>query len=341
MNGCQRVRAALEGRWPDRRPVVLHNFMSATREAGLTAREYAGNPEKIARVHIQAVEKYQLDGVLLDLDTAVLAGAVGVPVDQPEDEPARAFGRAITTLEQVPDLPPPEVGAYSRVQVLLEAARILRAYFGDEIYLRGNCDQAPFSLASMMRSPADWMIDLAEEDARVVDLLEYCTTACLQLIRLMADTGVHMVSNGDSPAGPDLISPVMYRRFALPYEARLAGEAHSLGIPYLIHICGNTQGILPDMLEAGPDGVELDYKTDLSWIHRHCAGSVLFSGNLDPVGVLERGSPRLVREKTVALLDLYRDSPRLIVNAGCAIPPATPEAHLRALVDTAREWSAC
>ena len=34
MNGCERIRAAVEGRRPDRVPVMLHNFLMAADEAG-------------------------------------------------------------------------------------------------------------------------------------------------------------------------------------------------------------------------------------------------------------------------------------------------------------------
>lgn len=39
MNGYERIKAALEGTMPDRRPVMLHNFMVATREAGYTMKQ--------------------------------------------------------------------------------------------------------------------------------------------------------------------------------------------------------------------------------------------------------------------------------------------------------------
>lgn len=41
------------------------------------------------------------------------------------------------------------------------------------------------------------------EESRIIELLEYCTDATNQFIRLMAETGADMVSNGDSPAGPE------------------------------------------------------------------------------------------------------------------------------------------
>ena len=89
MTGHQRITSALKGEWPDRQPIMLHNFMMASHEAGITMREYRSDSGKAAQVHIDAVEKYNLDGVLIDFDTATLAAAVGVPVDDPVDEPSR------------------------------------------------------------------------------------------------------------------------------------------------------------------------------------------------------------------------------------------------------------
>jgi uroporphyrinogen decarboxylase len=336
MNGFDRINAALTGTWPDKRPVMLHNFMLAAREAGLKMKEYYTSAENAARVHIEAQEKYELDGILLDIDTAVLASAVGVPVDYPLDEPARVYNAALQNLQEVDDLGPVSILENHRVQIALEAARILKRHCGDELYLRGNCDQAPFALASMMRTPELWMTDLLMDEARCFRLLDHCLEACLQFIDAMAECGVHMISNGDSPAGPDMISPEMYRTFAKPYEAQLRKRAHKNDLPYLIHICGDTGLILEDMKEIKTDAVELDYKTDTKRIHDSFKESITLFGTLDPSGVLANGTPELVGKKALELLHLYEDSPRLVINAGCAIPPTTPEANIRKLIDVTR-----
>ena len=57
MNGYERIQAALAGRWPDRPPVMLHNFMPAAREAGYTMGQYRKDPKKIAESFIRSVEK--------------------------------------------------------------------------------------------------------------------------------------------------------------------------------------------------------------------------------------------------------------------------------------------
>jgi MtaA/CmuA family methyltransferase len=338
MNGYERITAALRGERPDRVPVMLHNFMMAAREAGVTMQAFREDPRLMAGVFIRAVEVYGYDGVLVDLDTATLAGALGVPVELPETEPALCHGARLGSLAEVDDLEPPDVARDRRVVVWLEAVRLLVAHFGREVYVRGNCDQAPFSLASMMRGAADWMMDLMDESnrERAERLLDHCAEASLQFIRLMAQAGAHMVSSGDSPAGPDLVSPRIYRELALPWEKRLADEAHRLGLPYALHICGRTDRILEDMLTTGADALELDHKTDARLAHERLKDRAVFIGNLDPSGVLALGTPELVRAKTRELLAVFADTPRFILNAGCAIPATTPGENLRSMIRAAR-----
>jgi uroporphyrinogen decarboxylase len=338
MNGYQRIQAAFAGERPDRVPVILHNFMMVAREAGHVLSQWRRDPEKIAGSFIQATETYGLDGVMFDLDTATLAGTLGVPVEQPDDEPALTRGAALQSLEEVDELEPVDVGADPRVQVWLEAVRLLVAHFGDEVLIRGNCDQAAFSLASMMRGPVEWMMDLTDPDnrERAKKLLDHCCEAHLQLVRLMAETGAHMASCGDSPAGPSLVSPRMYREFAQPWERRIVEEAHRLGLPYVIHICGRTEPILDDMLETGADGFDLDYQTDARVAHEKLKDEAVFVGNLDPSEVIARGTPELVEEKSRELVEIFADTPRFVLNAGCAIPADTPPENIRAMLRGAR-----
>ena len=341
MNGYQRIFAALRGEVTDKVPVMLHGFMTAAREAGYTQKEFGADPEKAANAFIKFIEKYQLDGVLMDIDTATLAGAVGVPVDFPEDAPARCEKGCLQTLERVSDLELPDIAANEHLQVWLETVKRLKAYFGDEICVRGNVDTAPFSLASMMRTPSEWMMDIIDEDNAdaVHQLLEYCTEASCRFVKLMADAGAHMVSSGDSPAGPSMISPSMYEKFAVPYENRVADYAHACGMPYLLHICGNTTVILDQFASMKIDAVELDYQTDIQKAHDLLKESaVCFFGNVDPSGILTRGTPANVQRETRKVLEIFADMPRFVLNSGCALPAVAPEENLRMFVRTAREF---
>jgi len=339
MNGFERINAALRGEKPDKVPVMLHNFMMAAREHGVTMEEYRNSPKVIAETFIAAVEKYQYDGILVDIDTVTLAGAVGVPVDFPVNEAARSHQGNLANLEDVVYLKPVDIEGYKYIRIWVEAVRLLKEYFKDEIYIRGNCDQLPFSLASMMRGAQNWMLDLMTgTDEHLFLLLEYCTNACSQFINLMAQTGCDMVSNGDSPAGPEMISPDMYFKYVLPYEQRIVKTAHQAGKAYALHICGNTEPILEYMVMTGADALELDYKTDINKIFNTIHDKATLIGNIDPSGVLAMGSVEQVRAKTLELLSVYQNSNRFILNAGCAIPPTTPSENLKMMIQTAREF---
>ncbi|HSQ74152.1 MAG TPA: uroporphyrinogen decarboxylase family protein [Bacteroidota bacterium] len=340
MNGYERIAAALHGEWPDKVPIMLHNFQMAAYESGITMDRFRRDPHAVAAAFIAAVERYGYDGVLVDVDTVTLAEAAGVPVDCPEHQPARACGVRLKDLRRVRDLSPVDLSASPRVQVWLEATRLLKRHFGAEIFVRGNCDQSPFTLAALVRGIDDWMTDLLDPLAGeyIQALLDYCTGITTQFLGLMATAGADMLSNGDSTAGPDLVSPALYRRFAFPSEQRVVTAAHTHRLPYALHICGNTDLILEPMLATGADALELDYKTDAGRAHALMHHRTAFIGNIDPSGVLALGTPQEVAASVRALLRVFADTPRFILNAGCALPPETPSANLQALIQTAREF---
>jgi len=337
MNGYERINAALHGIMPDKRPVMLHGFMLAAKEAGVSMKQYRESPEKAAECHIRFTEKYDIDGILFDVDVALLASSIGVPTVYPEDEPAMVTTTFLNSLDEIDKLEDIDISKNIRIQHSLEVMKILRKHYGKEKFLRGNCDQAPFSLACCMRSPANFMMDLMLDPENAKRLIEYTKKVTAQFIRLMAGVGVDMVSNGDSPAGPSMISPEMYKEFAFESEKFIVDTAHECNVPYLLHICGNTDVILNHMAELNLDAVELDYLTSIDKIYDNFKDKATLFGTIDPSGVIAFGSTDDVRREVLALKKLYKNNPHLVINAGCGIPPITPEANIRALIEAARE----
>ena len=341
MNGYERVMSAFAGRKADKVPILLHNFMMAAKEAGYSQGRYREDPRIIAECLLRSVDEYEFDGICVDIDTVTLAGAVGVPVDLPYDAPGRSHKGCLSSLGEIPDPGDIDILSYRYIGIWLEAVRILKDRLKGEIAVRGNCDQAPFSLASSMRTPSVWMMDLMDPDSGIPaeNLLGFCTTIAREFTGLMIEAGADIVSAGDSPAGPSMISPDMYRTFAIPFENRVAELAEASDIPYILHICGNTDLILEALQESRAAGIELDYLTSVDRIFERFSRDKVFLGNIDPTGVLLQGTEEDVERATDELLSIYGDSPRFILNAGCAIAPDTPSGNLKAMIRTARSWS--
>ena len=108
MTGYERIMTVLKGGKADRIPLMLHSFMPAAAEAGFTMAEYRSSAKNMAASHLIFARKYGLDGILLDVDTCMEAGAIGVPVDFPKDGPARVTGPASADIGELLEMMSPE-----------------------------------------------------------------------------------------------------------------------------------------------------------------------------------------------------------------------------------------
>lgn len=340
MNGYERIKAALNWEKTDRTPIMLHNFMAAAREAGVSMAEYRNDPKIMARVHIDTARKYGLDGMLLDVDTVLEAGAVGVPIDLPEEEPARALGAASDDIDELIEMMSPEkLRNDDRVKKAVEAVYLMKKEVGGELFVRGNCDQMAFSLAMLAYGMEDFMADLLDEDCeeKIFQLMDRAYAVHLELHKMMVEAGADMTSFGDSSCGLDLISQEMYRKYALPYHKRLKKDLEKTGVPVLCHICGNTSMILDDLADIGFDALELDYKTDIVKAHQVLAGKSVMFGPIDPSGTFFFGTPEKMRNETQKVLEIFQGK-GLVIGAGCGLPAGVPEENIRAFVKTVENY---
>jgi uroporphyrinogen-III decarboxylase len=126
-----------------------------------------------------------------------------------------------------------------------------------------------------------------------------------------------------------LISPDLYQEFVFPLEKAIVDHVHSLGAKVKLHICGNTSGILPDMVRTGADIVDIDHLVGsmMNYIDLFPAGQVP-SGNSDPVTVIKDGNSKSIEE---SVKQCYSDTiGRGIVSAGCEVPPDTSVENMMA-----------
>jgi uroporphyrinogen decarboxylase len=333
------MRTVIAGEIPDRVPVCLHNFMLAAREAHVPMESYRSEPEAIAKVHLQALEKYGHDCLLIDTDTTMMAESMGAKSACAPGEPGRIVAPAIQSLAEVDRLEVVNPETDGRIRAILEGVRLLAKQVGNEVAIRGNADAMAFSLACEVRGVEDFLMELAEDPDHpaIAQLLEVCYQSHLAVHRALAGAGAHFTSCGDSLCSPDVISPKMYSRFSKPFEERLVKDLAHEGIFPVFHICGDTTKILHDLSAYDPCGFELDYKTDAELAKRTVGARHVLFGNLDPSGVLARGSVEEVRNETRRLIAAWQPGARFVLNAGCAIPPTAPPENIRAMIETAHQ----
>lgn len=339
MTSLERVRAVLAGALPDRVPVCLLSFQNAAWLAGYSVGEYCQDGDKIAAAQLAYWDAFRHDIIDIENGVAAMAEAVGCGVEYHDDAPPWVTKPAINSLDEVGSLPDVDPYRTPGLAALLKATRLVAKKLGDTVCIRGESDQGPFNLATQIIGIEKFLYALADPDQAdgLHRLLEYATIQVAKLARAQIAAGSHYTLVGESTAGPDVCSPAVYRRFALPYEQRLVAALRQDRVETGIHMCGNATRIIPDMVQTGALYFELDAKIDRRAVRQATAGRVTIFGTVDPGHLLPHGTPEEVAAAAREDIRLLGQAGRYVLCPGCTLPYDTPVENVRALVATAHE----
>jgi uroporphyrinogen decarboxylase len=339
MTSVERVRAAIELRVPDRVPVDLHNFQPAALATGLTLREVFQDGELLAQAMLDAWREYGHDMILLENGTACSAQACGVGVVYRDDAAPAAHVPVLHRIEDVDTLRVPDPETTFPMSEVIKAARILAAEIGDQAWICARADQGPMDLAAQVYSMDDLLIDMAsgDKDEYVFRLLDYCREVATRYALALMATGAHSTSIGEPVAGPDVISPAMYRKYPWRFEKQMADDLRASGIILHNHICGNAIPIVDDFIATGAQVLEVDHKVDLRRMKEAARGKACLLGNVD-TSLLMLGTPGEVDDACRELIEAWRPDSGFILGPGCALGATTPADNIRTLVESAGRY---
>jgi uroporphyrinogen decarboxylase len=341
MNSVERTLLTLEHKLPDRVPVDLHNFQVTARMMGAVSfADFFRDGEAMAEGQIAAWRRFGHDVLLVENGTAALAEACGVKVIYQDDAAPVAKEPAIKSLDDVESLDIPDPYKVPILAENLKATQIVASTIGDRAFIIGRGDQGPFSLASEIRGMSEFMVDLAlgEEPEKIHRLLDYCRQVIHRYMLAQIEQGAHCTSIGDSPSGPDVVSPRLYREYAYPHVKRLIDDLKGQGIKVAYHICGNSTPIIEDMVSTGAAIVEIDQKADMRRSKVAAQGKTTLLGPIDPSGILANGTPDDVLAAAREALDILAPGGGFILGPGCALPATTPDENLDALIEAAKRY---
>lgn len=341
MNSIERTLRTLSFQPVDRVPVDLHNFMITPRFLGITDyAEFFRNGEAMAEAQIKAWQRYGHDILMIENGTAALAEACGVQVEYLKSSAPVAKKPAINSLDEVDKLKIPDPYKDPLLSELLKATRIVVEEIGDQAYVMGRADQGPFSLACEIRGMGEFLLDLARGKnlEKIHQLLDFCRKVSEIYVAAQIEQGAHASSIGDSPSGPDVISPQYYRDYAYPYVKKLVSSIKKKDITLAYHICGNSTPIISDMVSTGAAIIEIDQKADQLVSKSAAAGKATLLGPIDPSEVMAHGTPELVMEKCNEALENLSPGGGFILGPGCALPPDTPDENIDAMMEAAKKF---
>jgi uroporphyrinogen decarboxylase len=311
---------------PVDRPPNFDIFMTfAPRRTGRTQREYYLDYRVLVEANMLMIEQYGSDIAQAISDPFRECHDFGAEIEFPDDN----LPLSRTPLLQEPDdlrrLRPPNPYTGKRMSDRLEAIHSFRAKVGGSVPIMGWVEGA-LAEAADLRGVSNLMLDLGENPEWVEELLEICAEVEIAFARAQVEAGADIIGLGDAVGS--LVSPGMYRRFALPYEQRIFAAVHEMGALCRLHICGNTNKIVDDMVASGADIIDLDFMVDMAGAAAQHGDRVSFCGNINPMSIFLKGTPQQAYDANLHCMAI--GGPRAFSAGGCEIPMLTPDANVHA-----------
>ena len=319
MTGRERCLAVLRGQIPDRTPVFPLVMHLAQRRHGISYRTFAGDGQALAEAQLHLADDFPVDAITACSDAyrvvADLGAAIAFPLDHPPHAAPLVRCRADLQALRRPD--PLRPG--SRLADRVAAVAAMHAAAGRDLLVAGWVDM-PFAEACSLCGVEGFMTLLYDDPELADDILAFLApivadAACAQLA-----AGAPLIGCGDAAAS--LLSPKLYRRFALPWEQRTIVAIHRHGGLAKLHICGDTRALLGDLASTGADLINVDHLVPLA-----DAGTALdaagraWKGGIDPVATLHDATPE---RAAAAAADFLRHARgRVLLSCGCEVPAAT------------------
>lgn len=325
MTSKERIYAIIHGQ-PCDRPAVTPIFMSwAAHFVNRSYRDYYLDGDVLVSAQLAVTKAFGIDQASAISDPWREASGFGMEFDYPEEGVGKPRAYLINSEADVRKLRPVELAASGRMRQRVESVGKLAVAVGRAISVLGWVE-GPLAEYADLRGVENAMLDLIDKPALYLAAAEVVVDNAIGFARAQIEAGADMIGIGDAAAS--LIGPVLYREYVLPLETRLVAAIHESGAAVKLHICGNTSPIVGLMARTGADIIDLDWMVSLDKAREIVGPEVALCGNFDPSGVLLQGRPETV---AAAARDcLRRGGSRFILMPGCEVPPATPEANIRA-----------
>jgi len=224
----------------------------------------------------------------------------------------------------------PDPANVPRMKVNAQVLKEMEKQFPDR--LRVAQLYGPFTVTGQVAGEEKILKGLAENQQEVFAVLEKTFECAKRYAQYLVESGANLLWISDPLAV--LIPPDQFWDFAGSFLRRIFKLFAS--IPTILHICGDTYRIIPEIVKTGARGISFDNCMDLLVLEDEIPEDVYIIGNIDPVEIIELGSADDIISQTSDLVSMMGLKDNFVLSTGCAVPPSAPVENVRLFVETGR-----
>jgi uroporphyrinogen-III decarboxylase len=298
--------------------------------------EFCQDGNKIYEVYKAAVDEFGFDWAWVQIDDCFEFEPAGVAVKGEGNFLRATYGYLPVSAETIKNLPHIDPWNDGRMPEKLKAIKLLKEHYRDTLLICGSC-AAPFSAVGLMWSIQESMLLLLTNPDLLYEAMDYWMEFYKRYIKAQKDAGADAIWLGDCNAFGNMVPLPLYVEHILPVTKKLVQYCENeLDIMIWMH---NSETNLENILSHIPIGSSFENvgpAADIAQVSAALKGKAAFSGNLDPLEVLWKGTPELVIAETARIMKSCKDNGGYIFNTGEMNPSQVPAGNMKAMMDTAR-----
>ena len=301
-----------------------------------TLHDIIGEAEETARIYHEVHTQLDADIIMPGAGaTALIARALGSEVVFDRKGAPQIVTGVLEAQSDLDALDPRKVWEDDAVQYLFESVRLLAGQNrGTRLILPSG--RAPFTIVGQLLGLERLSRALYRDPLFVHEALARVSEIVLgYFLRMLAIDGVDGIFIADPSASGDVISPRHFNDFAAPSLQQVITVIRQSGKVSLLHICGDITDRLTQLPDIGIDGISLDAKVDLRRAVALVGSRLCIAGNVDPVSILEFGTPAQVGDAVHRCLQAVSDAEGFILLPGCDLAYGVPWENVAAFIQAA------
>ena len=333
MTGRQRVLAALAGEPVDRTPICNPTSVATVELMDLVDAPFPQanrDAELMARLAATGYTELGFDTIMPVFTIIQDSSALGCKIqwEQKDNWPTVKMREPIW--QDADDIRiPPDFLTHPDTACVMEAIRILKRDYGDEVAIIGKT-MGPWSLAYHCFGVEMFLLLSLDDPGKTKLILDRLKKATIDFGLAQIEAGADALTLPDHATG-DLVSGEWYTRYLRELHQEFA---EALPVPLILHICGKTLDRMPAIAETGFAAFHYDSKNDPAAAMELVRDRIALVGNINNPETLFARGPAEVRAEVMENLDAGVP----LIGPECAIPLQTPLDNLLAIPEAVRAW---
>ncbi len=305
------------------RPILMQ---FAAEFIGKNYGQFASDYRVLVDANLACMEEFDTDMVGVISDPYRETSAFGARVQYVADGVPRCLDTLIKNLDDVKNLKRPDVTKAERTLDRIKAGELLVKKTNGHVPVIGWVE-GPLAEACDLTGMENMLIQLMMDPTFCNLLLDKCLQTGKDFAKAQLEVGCDIIGIGDAVCSQ--IDAYTYDTYVKERHRELISYIHDLGGKVKLHICGDTNHLLPSYSEHKIDMLDLDFQVDIDHARSILGPEIILCGNINPTEIIDK-SPDELKKACIELVEKHKNE-RFILSAGCEISPLTPPKNLQAM----------